>query len=191
MDTSDRKQEIIDKCLETFAKKGLTHTSTKDLCDALNLNSGGVFYWFKSKNDIIIACAEEAKRRIERNLFGIALDDLEKPEKLAADLEARAEDMRPLMKFFVSVCATPEYEEVVHRSLGQMTARYEDYVAQIAEKLAVRPEEVAPYVYMTINIMLSFMLFGDTIFIEPQFDLVYNKLVDLLERRRNGQSIPA
>ncbi len=183
-----RKQEIIHVCLETFMKNGLAHTSTRDLSVALNMNHGAVFYYFKTKDEIVIACAEEAKKRIERDLFGIAIDDLENPEKLSADLQERAVAMRPLMKFFVSVCATPEYEDAIHHSLNKLNIRYQNYVEQIAKKLSVNPEEVAPYVYITINMMLSYMLFGKTNFIAPQLDLVYNKLVGLLEKKNHGDA---
>ncbi len=35
MSQSDRKKEVLDVCLKAFMTKGLSHTSTKDLCDAL------------------------------------------------------------------------------------------------------------------------------------------------------------
>ncbi len=179
----EKKKEIIDGCLATFMKNGLTHTSTKDLCDALNLNSGGVFYYFKTRDEIVIACAEEAKKRIEIDLFGIAINDIENPEKLAKDLHERAVEMRPLMKFFVSVCATPKYEESVHPLLDALGGRYKCYTEQFANKLGVTPEEIAPYVYIVINTMLSYMLFGKANFVAPQLTLVYNKLVGVLEKR--------
>ncbi len=77
-----RKQEVINVCLETFMKNGLAHTSTRELSAALELNNGGVFYYFKTKDEIVIACAEEAALRIENDLIGVALKDIENPEKL-------------------------------------------------------------------------------------------------------------
>ncbi len=183
----ERKQEIIDGCLSTFMKKGLVYTTSKNLCDGVNLNSGGIFYYFKTIDEIILACAEEAKKRIERDLFGIALDDLEKPEKLAEDLHNRAVEMRPLMKFFVSVCATPRYEEAVHPLLDKLGDRYKFYVNQFAVKLGSTPEEVAPYVYIVINTMLSYMLFGKENFVAPQLELVYGKLVAILEKKKQKE----
>ncbi len=187
MSPNKRKQEIINKCLETFMKKGLAHTSTKNLCDALNLNSGGVFYYFNTRDEIIIACAEEAKKRIEKELFGIAISDIENPEKLAKDLHDRAVTMRPLMKFFVSVCATPKYEDTVYPLLDKLGLRYKYYVNQFAIKLECTPEEVAPYVYIVINTMFSYMLFGKENFVAPQLELVYGKLVAILEKKNEKE----
>ncbi len=185
MSPATRKQEIVNTCLDTFMKKGLAHTSTKDLCDALHLNSGGVFYYFKTRDDIVIACAEEAKKRIEVDLFGVAINDIEQPEKLAADLYGRATAMRPLMKFFVTVCATSKYEDAVQPMLDKLSIRYKHYIEQFSRRLECTPEEVAPYVYVVINTMLSYMLFGKANFVAPQLDLVYRKLVGMLEKKKD------
>ncbi len=183
----ERKDEIIDRCLSTFMKNGLIDTPSKKLCDALNMNSGAVFYYFKNKDEIVIACAEEAKKRIERDLFGIAINDLDDPERLAEDLHNRAVAMRPLMKFFVSVCASPRYEDAVHPLLDKLGDRYKFYVNQFAVKLGSTPEEVAPYVYIVINTMLSYMLFGKENFVAPQLELVYGKLVAILEKKKQKE----
>ncbi len=182
-----RKEEIIDRCLSTFMKIGLIDTTSRNLCDALHMNSGAVFYYFRNKDEIIIACAEEAKKRIERDLFGIAINDLDAPERLAKDLYERAVTMRPLMKFFVSVCATPKYEDAVHPMLDKLGLRYKYYVDQFATKLDCTPEEVAPYVYIVINTMLSYMLFGKENFVAPQLELVYGKLVAILEKKKQKE----
>ncbi len=184
MGTPERKKEIIDVCLQTFMKNGLAHTSTKMLCKALNMHTGGIFYYFSTKDEIVIACAEEAKERIERDLFGIAINDLEQPEKLAKDLYERAVAMRPLMKFFVSVCSTSKYDQAIQPSLDKLSVRYKNYTEQFAEKLHSTPEAVAPYVYIVINTMLSFMLFGKTNFVAPQLELVYGVLTQILEKNK-------
>ncbi len=184
MSKTERKQEVINVCLETFMKKGLTHTSTRDLCEALHLNTGGVFWYFDTKDEIIIACAEAAAVRIEKELIGVALKDIEDPEKLRTDLRVRSEEMRPLMKFFVSVCACQKYEDAVQHTLENLTSRYQQYTKKFAKKLNCSPEEIAPYVYIVINTMLSYMLFGKSSFVAPQLDLVYDVLKNILEKRK-------
>ncbi len=182
MSTSRRKKEIVDICLKTFMEKGLS-TSTRTLCDALDLNSGGIFWYFKTKDDLVIACATEAAVRIERDLIGVALDDIERPERLAYDLHERALEMRPLMKFFVTVCATSKYEDALQPALDQLSARYKHYANEFAKRLCVEPQEVAPYVYIVINTMLSYMLFGRKSFAAPQLAMVYDALVEMLRVR--------
>ncbi len=178
----ERKQEVINVCLKTFMKNGFAQTSTRDLSAALNLNNGGVFYYFKTKDEIVIACAEEAALRIERDLIGVALQDIDNPKKMIEDLIARADAMRPLMKFFVSVSASPQYTETLQPTFDALTKRYDHYAEKFAEVLRCEPKEVSPYVYIGINTMLSYMLFGQERFSVPQLDLVYDALVGFLEK---------
>ncbi len=189
MGTPERRKEIIDVCLQTFMKNGLAHTSTRDLCDALNMQAGGIFYYYNTKDEIIIACAEEATVRIERDLIGVALKDVDNPEKLAKDLYDRAVAMRPLMKFFVSVCSTSKYDEAIQPSLDKLSERYKVYTEQFADKLCCSPKDVAPYVYIVINTMLSYMLFGKKNFVAPQLELVYNALKEMLKIRDSKKAI--
>ncbi len=178
-----RKQEIINVCLEAFMKNGLVHTSTRDLSAALNMNNGAVFYYFKTKDDIVIACAEEAAIRIERDLIGVALKDIENPKKMMDDLRDRSDAMRPLMQFFVSVCACSRYTEALQHTFDNLTKRYNHYADKFAEVLQCDTQEVSPYVYIGINTMLSYMLFGQERFSAPQLRLVYHALLEFLEKR--------
>ncbi len=182
MGALSKRKEIINVCLETFMEKGL-NTPTKELCKALNMQTGGIFYYFATKDEIILACAEEAKARIERDLFGIALHDLYDPDKLAHTLYESAVKMRPLMKFFVCVCSTSKYDDAVQKLLENLSKRYEFYIGQFAKKLSCKPEEVAPHVYTVINTMLSYMIFGKSNFVAPQLDTVYKVLKKILEEK--------
>ena len=59
-----------------FVEKGLTVATTKDLCTAAKLQNGGIYYYFSTKEEIVLACAEEAISRIERSAFDIVLEDI-------------------------------------------------------------------------------------------------------------------
>ena len=69
MENAQRKREILDVCLATFIRRGLYETSVRDLSRALALQSGGIYYWFKDKDDVVVTCAEEAALRLEEHLI--------------------------------------------------------------------------------------------------------------------------
>lgn len=82
MDNSDRRKEILNVCLDTFINKGLSETTVRDLSTALKLQSGGIYYWFKDKDEAVVACAEEAALRLENSLIFPALKDIKDPDKM-------------------------------------------------------------------------------------------------------------
>ena len=89
---------------------GLYETSVRDLSRALALQSGGIYYWFKDKDDVVVTCAEEAALRLEEHLIAPALQDIREPDRMMERLRLRSDELRPMMKFFASDCAC-KYEE--------------------------------------------------------------------------------
>ncbi len=87
------------------------------------------------------------------------------------------------MKFYVSVCTLEKYDKAIQPSLDRMSKRYERYCEQFAEKLCCSIEEVSPHVYIVINTMLNYMLFGKASFTAPQLDVVYKALDEILKKR--------
>lgn len=63
---AEKRQELVGVCLDCFVEKGLTVATTKDLCKAAKLQNGGIYYYFSTKEEIVLACAEEAISRIEK-----------------------------------------------------------------------------------------------------------------------------
>ncbi len=43
--------------------------------------NGGIYYYFSTKEEIVLACAEEAISRIEKAAFAIVLEDIKVTSK--------------------------------------------------------------------------------------------------------------
>ena len=90
---TDRRKEVINICLDLFIEKGLTATSTRDLSSALKLQNAGLYYYFESKDETVIACAEEAALRLENALIPSALREIHTPDVMMERLQTRANEM--------------------------------------------------------------------------------------------------
>ena len=124
---TERRREIIAVCLDCFVEKGLTITTTKDLCTAAKLQNGGIYYYFSTKEEIVLACAEAAIERIEKGAFGIVFEDIRDIKSMMDRLGALADQMSPTMRFLVSVCVSREYGEKVKFALSRLASRYPYY----------------------------------------------------------------
>ncbi len=164
-------------------KNGLSGTSMRKLGEALELDPTALYAHFETKDDVVIACAEEAAVRIEENLISMALKDVENPDNLIKNLYDRSREMKPMMKFFVSVCGLSKYETAMEPALLRLSQRYQYYVEKFAGKLNCSAEEIAPYVYIVINTMSSYMLFGKDEFIAPQLELCKQEITKLLKNK--------
>lgn len=181
---NQKRKEIIGVCLDCFVERGLTVTTTKDLCTAANLQNGGIYYYFSTKEEIVLACAEEAISRIEKNAFDIVLDDINDIKIMMNNLSVLADKMSPTMRFLVSVCVSHEYEEQVKPSLVRLAARYPYYTEKVAEILGCTKDEVEPFIHLSILAINNYMIFAERALFEPQIESVKKELMRLAEKKR-------
>ena len=65
---ADRKQEIIDTAAEIFKEKGYQATSIQDVADAVDILKGSLYYYIKSKDDLLYEVIQEVHLRGLENL---------------------------------------------------------------------------------------------------------------------------
>ncbi len=180
---AERKQEIINTCLETFIKHGLIDISMRDLGEKLDMDATAIYYYFKGRDELVVACAEEATVRIENELFDTAYSYIENSQELAKAMDEKATTMRPLMQFFISVCTSKKYCDKLKDLRYRQGDRYRFHISRIAKKLGCAYDDIAPWVYIVANTMFSYMIFDPDNFSAPQLRMVRDALdAFLLER---------
>lgn len=176
---TDRKKEVINICLDHFIENGLAETSTRSLSSALKLQNAGLYYYFESKDEAVILCAEEAVLRLENNLIYPALKDIIAPDLMIKRLRSRADKMAPTMRFFVSVCTSTHYKDEMKPLLDRLADRYAMYIVKIAAALNCDTEAIAPYVYMAITAVTNYMIFAEESLIQSQLEIVKDAIKNL------------
>lgn len=180
----NRQKEIIDICLTQFIENGLFNTSARDLAGALDMQPSGLYYYFKSKDEIVVACAEEAGIRLEDVLILPILNSLDDSEDFVGVTEEKMEEAVPVMKFFTQVCTTQEYRRDMQQVLEKMKKRHQEYADRFAERLNCEPEEVAPYLYACVAIVANYMTFGEEFYYRQPFRLIEDAIRTLKERKK-------
>ncbi len=56
--SSDKKQQIIDKAIEFFSKNGIADTKIEDITNALGIGKGTLYLYFKGKKDLLLNCID-------------------------------------------------------------------------------------------------------------------------------------
>jgi len=68
---SNRKEMILQTAVELFNNKGCENTSTRHIADTLGISVGNLYYYFKNKEDIIVAIYEEFMDRVSVHLASV------------------------------------------------------------------------------------------------------------------------
>jgi len=84
----NRRDLILKAAARLFYEKGYENTTVRELAEAVDMQSGSLFFHFGSKEEILLAVLESASLHAEANLKG-ALADAQTPlEKLSAVFHA-------------------------------------------------------------------------------------------------------
>jgi TetR/AcrR family transcriptional regulator, transcriptional repressor of aconitase len=67
-----RREQILGAARRCFLRNGFHETSMQDLCAELGLSSGSVYRYFVSKEDVILAIAEENMRDVVAVIHALA-----------------------------------------------------------------------------------------------------------------------
>src|SRR5580693_5613453 len=71
----ERREQILAAARRCFLRSGFHGTSMQDLFAEANLSSGAVYGYFPSKDDVIVAIAEENMREIAAMIQTVAADE--------------------------------------------------------------------------------------------------------------------
>lgn len=180
---TDRRKEVVNICLDLFVEKGLYKTSTRDLSKALQLQSSGLYYYFPTKDDAVVACVEGAIRRLEDVLISPVRKEINNPAEMMKRLLSRADEMAPVYQFVVTVCSDQQYREKTKPILDALGERYVQYSEVFSKLLNCKVQELTPFVYMSITAITNYMIFREESFIAPQLKAVQLKLERIIKNQ--------
>lgn len=186
---TERKKEIVNTCLDLFVERGLYKTSTRDLSKAMKLQSGGLYYYFQTKDEAVIACVEAAIRRLEDVLILPVKKEIKNPANMMSRLLSRANEMAPVYQFVVSVCSDKQYKELTKPILDALDERYIQYSETFAKMLNCKIQVLAPFFYMCITAITNYMVFEKESFVSPQLKAVQLKLERIIADNQETNDI--
>lgn len=124
---NDKRTRLVEAASELFYRKGVSTTTLANIADLANVPLGNVYYYFKSKDSIILAVIEQ-RRNMLKNLFAELEAYGSAQEKLAAFINkglASAETVASYGDYLGSLC----------QELGKQSSSISDAAANIMEDI--------------------------------------------------------
>ena len=78
----DKKQLLIEKASQLFLKNGYQKTSMRDLAKAVNIQAPGLYYYFKSKKEILYEINEQSWRIFQESILDKVIKVHDPEEKI-------------------------------------------------------------------------------------------------------------
>lgn len=176
----ERKKELLEKCFDILAEKGLENTGMRDLCKACGLSTNNsLYHYFGNKETIVVESVVVGLKRIENDFVLLALEHKNSLEKFSEDISLLIEKYKKDFGLIYQVATSPFYGEKVRPYLKILSEKYDDYVEQIATQRSCDSKQLRPLIYLLFSVISGFMLFGDMNFSRVQFEYIYEQLVNI------------
>jgi len=183
---SGKKQQIIQAAMQAFSEKGYRGTSIQDIADVLGIAKGSLYFYFKSKEDLLLS--------IIKHQLSMVVDESEELNK-RADLEPR----ELLYEYIIHSCNLFEKHKsfftLIMQEKFEVTSEIHELIVGARKHgffmirqllLKVYGEQLEPYASDASVLLQSFVQsYVSLAFLENQvFDL--NKLASFIMARTDA-----
>jgi TetR/AcrR family fatty acid metabolism transcriptional regulator len=97
--SKERKAQILEAARETFTERGFHKTRMADIAEASGLSKGALYWYFESKDAIILSLLEKVFEPELEDLKTLINDNRSAEERLMLYAERGAEDMQKMLKW--------------------------------------------------------------------------------------------
>jgi AcrR family transcriptional regulator len=97
--SEERKDQILNAARKTFSTKGIYKTRMSDIAETSGLSKGALYWYFKSKDDIILSLLEKIFEPELKDLKKVLAEDRPTAEKLLGYAERYGQDIANTLKW--------------------------------------------------------------------------------------------
>ena len=175
----DIEKEFLEPSFKYLVNNGLENTSVRDLCKAMNISYGSIYYWFEGKDDIFISVVKYGIAKVVGKIFDFVFEKIKNPEKFFNEFLDEVDQYKPELRLVFQFAASPEYGNAIRTKAEEFKAGYSENIVQLAKIIDSTPEKVAPIIYSLISVVVDYAIWEDREASEMQIEFLRNILVTM------------
>ena len=155
------EKEFLEPSFQYLVKNGLENTSVRDLCKAMGISYGSLYYWFDGKDDIYISVVKYGIGKVADNLFRFAFETIDNPKVFFDSFLDEVKKYKMELRLVFQFATSPDYGDIVRKKAEDFIKVYDMYITELAKIIGSTPEKVAPIIYMLISVLVDFVIWED------------------------------
>ncbi len=181
----DIKEKLVTTAFEYLVENGLENSSIRDLCKAIGISTGSMYYWFDGKESIYTSAVKYGINKVSSGLFQYAFDTMHSPRRFFKGYLSEIDKYKKEFRLIIQVASSPVYGEIVRTSSLSFKAVYEKYIDKLSEIIGCTPTELAPVIYSLISILTDYVIWEDKEVSVMQVEFLYESL-DRIRKKEEG-----
>ena len=175
----DIEKEFLEPSFQYLVENGLENTSVRDLCKAMGVSYGSLYYWFDGKEDIYINVVKYGVEKVADKLFKVAFERMHDPKLFFDTFLDEVDKYRKELRRVFQFATSPDYGKAVQKKSEEFKAVYEKYIIELSHLTNIKPEIMAPIIYLLISILVDYCVWEDREASDMQMKFLYNTILTL------------
>lgn len=175
--------KIIFGCL---VRNGVENTTMRTMCNATGLTASSLYYRFKDKDEIILEASYYGLNAVTKELFWVAAEKINNFQELFIAFLKNVDARKQSIRLIYQVLGSPKYGEKFKRMTHSGPRIVYKYSRMLSEKLNCSPEELIPYIELTIAVIREYAIWENTESTKKKLKFIYDKcLADCCKVAKN------
>ena len=178
-----RRNQILEAATHVFTRLGFNKARMDDIVEESGLSKGTLYWYFRSKDDIITAILDRMLKREARQLHSMLDDERSVRDKLTEFMDSTIEDLerlRPLMPILIEFWGLQLRHKTIRQGIGKYYQQFFDTLTPFIQQ-GIDRGEFRPVHAKSVTVALGAIAEG-TILLWASAP----ELVDLEEDIREG-----
>lgn len=183
-----RKTELMEKCYECFAEKGLDGTGIRDLGEFCQCNPAQIYTYFENLDDLIISATEHCMNKVEDDFMAKAPTTADDLERFIDEIPYwTAETHGKKYRLMYQIYTHPKYREYGKKFFEGVNKRYMEYAKLLEDKIGIPYNILTPLIFIFIRACVHYALFEDEFYLKTQISVLKEGIHIFLEKyNKNG-----
>ena len=172
----DTKEKLVTTAFEYLVENGLENSSIRDLCKAIGISTGSMYYWFDGKESVYITAVKYGINKVSSALFQYALDTMQSPRRFFKGYLSEIDKYKKEFRLILQVAASPVYGHTVRTSAVDFKVIYDKYIEKLSDIIGCTSMELVPIIYNLISILTDYVIWEDKEASVMQVEFLYESL---------------
>lgn len=176
--------EILDISFGYLKEHGLENTSIRDLAQETGMSLGSIYYWFESKDDLIINSIKYGLSKSSLRIFNHAFDTIGNLEMFIENIMNIINEEQKSLRIVFQAATSPIYGDIIRKNAQPLNSSYDECIEILANNINASYEEVKPVVYLFVATVLDYVVWDDYEFSKSQLEYLYSILLSKMNTGR-------
>lgn len=178
-----KKQEIMEKCYECYAKKGLARTGLKTLADYCGISKASIYTYFDSLDDLIIQSTAYCMTKVEDGFMQLSPQNSDDIIRFLEEVPYwTVREHGKKYRLMYQVYTHPKYIEEGKKFFEGVNERYTQYAKRLEPKLGIPYQVITPLIFIFVRALVHYTMFEDEYYLKSQIGVLKESIFLLREK---------